>query len=323
MKNHNLSIENAILFENVKYKNKNNKAIEYTVFEKTENEFTGNRKDISKHFNINYNYIIRNTKNIDINNKKDIINKIEEIIINYNNIYNSKYIHKNIKKYTVFKGISKNNPIIDEINNKEYYEFTGTLDEICYYFEVKYNTIYKRMSRYNITFEDAINYENNRNHKKYIIFKSNKLNHKEFIGNKTQICKHFNINLNFLNSYIEKHKNISISEAVENIIIERENKIKNIYNIDNYTPNIKDENGKKYIIFRNNNNNNNSNDEYNFEMFIGTKKQIANKYNIDYRNLLKNIKKYNSNNKHNNKTIEDIIEETIIRIYRIRNNRNI
>ena len=84
---HNINIEEAIDY---KKKDKNKIYYKFTVFKgDKDKEFTGNKSEIAKHFNINYNYITKNSISIDndkINNNdvKHIleIEKSMEYIIN-------------------------------------------------------------------------------------------------------------------------------------------------------------------------------------------------------------------------------------------------
>ena len=148
----------------------------YTIFKNTDEEFTGTRKEIAKHFNIPYNTL------------KNRINKMNlsiEEAINYN---------KNYKKYTVFKGTIK--------------EFTGTLYEIAKHFNINYNTLLNRINKINLSIEDAIEHDLL---KIYNVFKGT---NREFIGNLKEISKHFNIKYNILQYRIHK-MNLSIEEAID------------------------------------------------------------------------------------------------------------
>ena len=171
--NKNMSIEEAINF-------KDNRFEKYTAFKNTDREFNGTLKQISKHFNVDYNTLIRKYKKLNI--------PIEEIIdSNYKrNIRN--------KIYIVFKNTNR--------------EFKGTYKEIAKHFNISYGVLLNRVNKLNISIEDAIDFENKVNI--YTVFEGT---YREFTGNINQISKYFNINYKLLLNRIN-NLNISIEEAI-------------------------------------------------------------------------------------------------------------
>ena len=130
--NNNLTLEEAI-----NYENNNNKYKNFILFEGTNKEFSGNLKDIAEHFNINYNVLKQRIYRTNLT--------LEECV-DYKN---------NIQKYTVFKGTNK--------------EFSGNIREIAKHFNINISTLEYRIQNMNLTFEEAILIpsKNNKNNLNY------------------------------------------------------------------------------------------------------------------------------------------------------------
>ena len=173
--NHRINKLNMTIEEAIDYKSNINE--NYTVFEGTDREFTGTKKEIAEHFNINYNTLISNIR-------KGL--SIEYILNSTKN--------KN-KTYTVFLNTDK--------------EFTGTKNQIAKHFNIKYNTLNQRLNR-KMTLEEAIEYEDDR-FEKYTVFKGT---NEEFTGNIKDITNHFNLNYaNFMK--FKYNSNLSIEEVIK------------------------------------------------------------------------------------------------------------
>lgn len=131
----------------------------YTVFKGTDREFTGTKKEISEHFNVNYSTLMNRINKQNMN--------LEEAI-DYKNI-------KTNKIYTVFENTDL--------------EFKGSLTEIAKHFNISPSTLKNRITNMNLSLEKAINY-NDLKIIKYTVFKNTD---KEFTGTIDEISINFNI----------------------------------------------------------------------------------------------------------------------------------
>ena len=163
----NLSIEDAIEHDLLKI---------YNVFKGTNREFTGNLKEISKHFNIKYNILQYRIHKMNLS--------IEEAI-DY-----SEYIN------IVFEGTDR--------------EFVGTKKEIADHFDISYGTLIKRINNEHLSIENVIDYTLKSKNKIYTVFKGT---NNEFTGSIRKIAKYFHINYLILIPRIN-NLNLSLEEAI-------------------------------------------------------------------------------------------------------------
>lgn len=147
-----------------------------TVFKGTDREFTGSLREIMKHFNIPTGTFYKRLSKVD---------SIEEVI-DWNRGSHS--------KITVFVGTNR--------------EFTGYKQEIAEHFGTTISNLNKRIRKYNLTLEQAIDYKPS---KEFIVFKDTD---REFAGNISSIAKHFNVAIDTLNYRIETI-GLTLEEAID------------------------------------------------------------------------------------------------------------
>lgn len=100
----------------------------YTVYAGTDKEFTGNKKQIARHFGIGYRRLYDRVKNGMTFEEALNMPKVER-----NNVH------------TVFSRTNR--------------EFTGTLSQIAQHFDANYNTLVIHMKKYGMTLEEALDFK--------------------------------------------------------------------------------------------------------------------------------------------------------------------
>ena len=147
------------------------------IIENTDREFNGTLKQISKHFNVDYNTLIRKYKKlnipieeiIDSNYKRNIRNKIYIVFKNTD----KEFYAKNLKKISnhfyikisnlyckINEGLSIEEAILLPLkkvnqNNLFYKGQKGTMRELCQKFDKNFIEVYNKV-KYNHTFEWAM-----------------------------------------------------------------------------------------------------------------------------------------------------------------------
>lgn len=200
-----------------------------TVFKNTEKEFSGNCKEISKHFDISYStlrekiykgfdieesllFLINNNNNKKItvfkNTQKEFIGNYKEIANHFKIDYNLLYFR--IKcNYSIEQAICLNDENFSITVFKDTdREFTGNEIEIADYFKISYLTLINRLNN-GCPLEKAIDLKNKKFTKSFTVFKGTD---KEFTGNKKEIANHFNINYGLLISRLRRY---SFEESID------------------------------------------------------------------------------------------------------------